>query len=458
VSPPKELAEICKVSTSADDLANYGKDWSMNYAANPSAIVFPETIEEVQKLVLWARKTKTSLVPSGGRTGLSGAATATSKEVVVSFEKMNKILGFEPVDRTLTVQAGVVTEAVHKYAEELGQFFPVDFAAKGSSQIGGNVATNVGGVRVLRYGSMRSWVSGLTVVTGAGDILKLNKDLVKNATGYDLKNLFVGSEGTLGLVVEVDLKLTTAPKNTTVLVLGMESLGSAPSIFKTFRNKLNLSACEFFSEIALKKVLALHNLSRPFESETPFYLLLEVEHQADDISESLFPVFEECCEAGWVSDGVISQSATQAQSLWNLREFISESLSPESPYKNDISVKVSQVAAFSRELESTFKKDYSNFQVVLFGHIGDGNVHVNILKPNAMEKSEFIAICHEADKTLFAIVEKYEGAVSAEHGVGLLKKEALHFSRSAPEIELMKTIKRAFDPDGILNPGKVFDA
>ncbi len=452
-----ELNSIATTTTSPDDLSKYGKDWSMNFPANPSAIVFPENQDQVVEIVKWANTHNVALVPSGGRTGLSSAATATNHEVVVSFEKMNKILDFSEVDQMIRVEPGVITEDLHKYAEEKGYFFPIDLAAKGSCHIGGNVATNAGGLRVLRYGMMRNWVSGLTVVTGKGEVLHLNKSLVKNATGFDLKNLFIGSEGTLGFITEVELKVTRPPENTTVLVFGLEKLGNVIEVYRHFMKNTQLSACEVFSEFALEKVVEMHDLGRPFETQAPFYLLLEVEHGAEDQSESLGSLFEHCFEQGWINDGVISQSPQQAKDLWNLREFISESLSPMSPYRNDVSVRTPNIPAFAEEIESAYKREYPDFGVAWFGHIGDGNLHIDILKPEGLSREDFIKKCKESDKILFSVVSKFNGSISAEHGVGLLKRDFLTYSRSPEEIEIMKGIKKVFDPKGLMNPGKVFE-
>ncbi len=450
-----------KVPYSVDeqDLLKYGKDWSMNFPANASAILFPENEDQVVEIVKWALKNNIALVPSGGRTGLSSAATATAQEVVVSFEHMNKILDFNEVDQIIKVEPGVVLEDLIDYVSERGYFFPVDLAAKGSSQIGGNVATNAGGLRVLRYGMMRNWVYGLKVVTGKGERLSLNRSLVKNATGYDLKNLFVGSEGTLGFITEIELKVTHPPEATTVLVLGLGKLSDVISVYSYFKGRTHLSACEVFSDFALNKVIEMHGLQRPFESQADFYLLLEVEHsQKEDGSERLAEIFEACFEKGWISDGVISQSPTQAKNLWSLREFISEAISPMMPYRNDVSVRTPLIPQFVVELEEAYQKEYPDFQVAWFGHIGDGNLHVDILKPEGLPRDEFIKKCKKSDKTLFSIVQKFEGSISAEHGVGLLKKDYLSYSRSPEEIEIMKAIKKIFDPQGLLNPGKIFDS
>lgn len=445
------------VLTDANSLTTYGRDWVKHYDPNPAAIVFPTTTEQVQELVAFARKTKVALVPSGGRTGLSGAAVAVKGEIVVSFEKMNKILDFNPVDRTVTCQAGVVTEALQQYVRDQGFFYPVDFAARGSSHIGGNVATNAGGIKVIRYGLTREWVAGLKVVTGAGELLELNRGLVKNATGFDLRHLFIGSEGTLGFVTEATLRFTMPPKSLATVVLGVPNLDSIMNIFREFRDRLPLTAFEFFSDIALRYVVEHTGLSKPLSHEAPNYLLIEVEKTESDTEAKILEVFEFCVEKGWVIDGVVSQSEAQSRDFWRLREDVSEATAPYSPYKNDISVTITNVPGFLRDVDGVLKSNYPDFEVVWFGHIGDGNMHINILKPKDLSKDEFIRKCQHANNLLFDVVGKYGGSVSAEHGVGLVKKPYLTYTRSPGEIVLMRGIKRVFDPDSILNPGKIFD-
>jgi len=241
-----------RLKTDAESLGVYGRDWTKHFEANASAIVFPENSEEVQSLVKWARKNKVALVPSGGRTGLSAAAYATNKEIVVSFERMNKILDFDSIDQTITCQAGVITASVQNFAKKKGYYYPVDFAARGSSQIGGNVATNAGGIKVIRYGLTRNWVAGLTVVTGRGDLLHLNNSLVKNASGYDLRQLIIGSEGTLGFVTEVVVSVTRPPQAPQVYLFAVNELSAVMEIYKSFRNKVELAAFEMFTDVALK--------------------------------------------------------------------------------------------------------------------------------------------------------------------------------------------------------------
>jgi FAD/FMN-containing dehydrogenase len=452
----KTLVEPGKVLTDADSLNTYGKDWTKHYAPAPSAIVFPKSIDQVQAIVRWANERKVALVPSGGRTGLSAAAVAAYGEVVVSFDYMNQILEFNEMDRTVVCQPGVITAQLQQYAEDKGLYYAVDFASAGSSQIGGNIGTNAGGIKVIRYGMTRNWVAGLKVVTGKGDLLELNKDLIKNATGYDLRQLFIGAEGTLGFVVEATMRLERQPTNLTAMVLGTPDFDSIMPVLHAFQDKLDLTAFEFFSDKCLDKMLARGDIPAPFETRAPFYALLEFEATTDERADQALATFEHCVNEGWVVDGVMSQSEQQLQNLWKLREYISETISHWTPYKNDISVTVSKVPAFLADIDAIVTENYPDFEVLWYGHIGDGNLHLNILKPEALSKEAFFDKCAAVNKWVFETVEKYNGSISAEHGVGMTKRDYLTYSRSEAEIAYMKAIKAAFDPNGIMNPGKIF--
>ena len=450
--PPEQIL------TDDESLETYAKDWTKPYQPKASAVVFPKSTEDVQKVVKWANETKTALIPSGGRTGLSGGAFATKGEVIISFEKMNKVLDFNPFDQTVRCEAGVITENLQQFAEEKGLYYPVDFAARGSSQIGGNIATNAGGIKVVRYGLTRDWVASLTVVTGAGDILKLNQGLVKNATGYDLRHLFIGSEGTLGFITECEIKLASPPPPLHLFVFGVEDLAAVMNLFHQFRSQFKVQAFEMFTELALGYVLKHTDLQRPFETETPYYVLIEIENENDETLDAALGLLESGMESGAILDGTLSQTKEQSVQLWRLREDISEATSHYSPYKNDVSVRISEVPGFLTEMDQILKEDYPEFDVVWFGHIGDGNLHINILKPEGWNSDDFIKACHKVDDRLFGMIQAKGGSVSAEHGVGLVKKPYLHLTRSQTEIELMRQVRKVFDPNGIINPGKVFDA
>jgi len=446
-----------QIKLDEQSLKHWGKDWTTYFDVNAKAVVFPKSVDDVINLVKWARSNKIALIPSGGRTGLSGAAVALSGEVIVSFDQMNDIKSLNPIDQTVVIEPGVVTEVLQSFAKSNHLFYPVDFAARGSAQMGGTIATNAGGIKVVRYGLTRDWVMGLKVVTGTGEVLELNNGLTKNATGYDLRHLFIGSEGILGFIVEATIKLAAPPPPMKVLIMAVPGLSAVMKIFTEFKIKSSLVAFEMFSDKALQKVILKTGLTAPFETSSPFYVLAEVEVRNEADESKTFSIFEHCLEEGWVLDGVISQSDIQAATFWRYREDISESLSSDSPYKNDVAVTVSQVPAFMNDLDQVLAQAYPNWEVVWFGHVGDGNLHINILRPRGMAKEEFVKECRKVDEFVFDAVKKYKGSISAEHGVGLTKKSFLAYSRSPAEIEIMKGIKKVFDPDNIINPGKILD-
>jgi FAD/FMN-containing dehydrogenase len=457
VEPLQAIVGETRVLTDDASLGQYGCDWTRFYSPAPCAVVLPGTIEEVQAVVRLAGEHNLAIVPSGGRTGLSAGAVARAGELVLALDRLNAISDFNPVDRTVRCGAGVITEQLQQFAEDQGLFYPVDFASSGSSQIGGNIATNAGGIKVIRYGMTRDWVAGLKLVTGTGELLDLNRGLVKNNAGYDLRHLVVGAEGTLGIVVEATMRLDRPPNNLAVMVLGVPDMAAIMQVLAAARSRIELSAFEFFSELALQKVVAHQDLQRPFDTPCEYYALVEFEQPGEAAMERAMALFEYCVEQGWVLDGTVSQSVAQAQNLWRLREDISETITPWTPYKNDLSTVISRVPAFLAEVEAVVTASYPDFEIVWFGHIGDGNVHLNILKPESLSIDAFSEQCGEVSKWIFEIVERYGGSVSAEHGVGLLKKDYLRYSRSEAEIALMRAIKLAFDPHNIMNPGKIFD-
>jgi len=445
-----------RLLTAAADLEHYGRDWTRRWTPAPLAIALPATIAEVQAIARWANVQGIAIVPSGGRTGLSGGAVAASGELVVSFERMNRVLDFNPVDRTLTVQPGIALEAAHKAAAEHGLIYPVDFAARGSCSIGGNISTNAGGIRVIRYGNTREWIAGLKLVTANGDLLELNRGLIKNSSGYDLRQLVIGAEGTLGLVVEATLRLTDPPPASQVMLFAVPEMSALMRVFAACRKRLNLSAFEFFTDRALHHVLA-HGAQKPFDEISPYYVVTEFDAADEAQQQAALEVFEQCLNDGFVNDGVLSQSDAQAAALWRLREGITESLAPYKPYKNDISVRISAVPDFLDEMSSLLTREYPQFDVVWFGHIGDGNLHINVLKPAELADADFVAQCERVTKLLSEVLARHGGSISAEHGIGLVKKPYLAGTRSPAEIELMRGVRRVFDPHGLMNPGKLFD-
>jgi FAD/FMN-containing dehydrogenase len=447
-----------QVLNSPEELLAYGKDWAKGFKANASLVLLPKSYEQVQQIVKCCYENKIALVPSGGRTGLSAGATATNGEVVLSLEKLNKLISVEPTQRTLTCQAGVITQKIQETAKENGLYFPIDLASAGSSQIGGNVATNAGGLHVIRYGNTRHWILGMKAVTGTGELLELNGELVKNQTGYDLRNLLIGSEGTLGIIVELTLKLAYRPKSFHRALCASDSMENVLSVMGSVREKFErVSAFEFFTKDCIECVLKHHPMRNPFETIHPYYALIEIEDlsesEEEQFQETLLGIFEE----ERITDVVVAQTSLQSEELMLLRERIGETTSSHyTVHKNDLAVPVRHIADFIREVEERAPLLFPDCPVLLFGHVGDGNLHVNILKSDALEVEDFFELCHKNDHDMFTIIQQFSGSISAEHGVGLLKRDYLQYCRSEAEITLMRGIKKVFDPAGILNPGKIF--
>ncbi len=444
------------LSRDPSDLTEYGRDWTRVHPPSPSAIAFPRTTDEVARLLRLCSQHRIPVVPSGGRTGLAAGAVAKDGELVLSLRRMNRIGELDLLGNTVRVQAGAVTEAVHQKCAEQGLTWPVDFASKGSSQVGGNIATNAGGVKVIRFGLTRNWVLGLQVVTAFGQVLELNGALEKNNTGLDLRQLFIGSEGILGVITEATLKLAPLPTALDVFLFAVPDVAAVLRLFREARRApITISAYEFFTDRCLARVQRHRQLRSPFEAPSGCYVLLEVEGGDQEKLETwLGSLFEQ----GLVTDGTMAQSAQQARELWSLRESISESLSSTGmPHKNDIALPVAALEAFTSELDTVFAERYPGWEICVFGHIGDGNLHVNVMKPEAISKEDFLRHTHGADDQMFELVRKHHGSISAEHGIGLLKKAHLGYSRTPAELELMRALRRVFDPQGILNPGKVVD-
>lgn len=444
-------------SADPSDLEEFGRDWTRVIPPAPSLVVFPRSTEEVSLLMKLCGRHGVAVVPSGGRTGLAGGAVAASGEVVVSLTRMRTMGAVDELGNTVRVQAGVITEAVHHHCAPHGLLWPVDFASKGSSTVGGNIATNAGGVKVIRYGLTRNWVLGLTVVLANGDILELNGALEKNNTGADLRQLFIGSEGTLGIITEATLKLTRLPGKLEVMLFAVADLAGVLQLFREARRgPFTMMAYEFFTDVCVERQKRHRPVRMPFETESSHYVLLEVEKADPDALEAwVGGLFEE----ERVLDGVLAAHAQQASELWMLREGISESLSATGlPHKNDIALPISGLESFTREFEALVATGYPSFEVAVFGHIGDGNLHVNVMKPDDLERDTFFKQVHELDRQMFDLVKRHGGSVSAEHGIGLLKKDWLPWSRSPEELAVLKAVKMALDPEGRLNPGKIFDS
>ena len=445
------------------DLEKYGQDWSGVLRPRPGAIAFPRSTDEVASLLRACHELDVPVVPSGGRTGLSGGAVAAHGELVVSLEKMNRIGAVDSQALTIEVEAGAITEAVHASTAAHGLTWPVDFASKGSSQVGGNLATNAGGIRVIRYGLTRNWVLGLTAVTMTGEVLRLNGALEKNNTGIDLRQLFIGSEGTLGVITEAVLKLCPLPRvdRTQVAFFALRDFAAVLRLFSEARKApFALSAFECLSDRCFAEVVR-HGVRAPVDPGTgDAYVVLEVEPDDATIFEAwLERVFSWESETGTpplVLDGTLALSKKDRAELWAIRERVAESvLAGSEVHQQDLSVPIASLGEFFADVEARYRAAYPEFEVFVFGHIGDGNLHIFIRKPPAMASAAFHARCAESDTMLFELCRKFHGSVSAEHGVGILKKPALPYSRSETELAYLRALKRALDPKGLLNPGKM---
>jgi FAD/FMN-containing dehydrogenase len=454
-----ELASLLPSSRFTRDVGEceyYAQDWSRTLTAFASAVVFPENTDEVSQVLSLALRHRIPVVPSGGRTGLSGGAVATRGEVILSTLKMNRIGPVHAGSLTLQVQAGAITQSVHEHCSVLGLTWPVDFASKGSSTVGGNIATNAGGIRVIRYGNTRNWVLGLTAVSMDGTIHRFNRDLEKNNTGYDFRQLLTGSEGTLGVITEATLKLCPLPKSTSLFFFALEDFKQLLGLFDYARSKFpGLSAFECLDHASLSAVLGVSGEPLPLSTPGKVYALMELENTPDSESEEgLTGIFEN----GLALDGIMARNDTEKKRLWHYREGVAEAiLTGHLVHQEDVSVPVRTLGEFYTEIEERYASTLPGFEVFFFGHIGDGNLHIFIRKPETMSADQFRETAKDSDFQLFRTLEKYHGSISAEHGIGLLKKHAIGFSRSQAEIELMRGIKQGFDPLGLLNPGKIFD-
>ncbi len=435
--------------------ATYGRDWTRVVDPAAAAVVFPRDTREVATFLALCQTHRVAVVPSGGRTGLAGGAVAAAGEVVLSMERMRQMNAVDVLGQTVRVQAGAVTEAVHQHCAAHGLMWPVDFASKGSSQVGGNIATNAGGVRVIRYGLTRQWVLGLQVVLADGTVLELNGALEKNNTGPDLRQLFIGSEGVLGVVTEATLKLCRLPRHEHVMLFALPSLTHVLQLFRHARKApFTLSAYEFFTDMCVHRLHRHRGMQAPFAVEHPMYVLVEIEAQtASDVESWVASVFE----MGLATDGVLASTRAQATQLWALREGISESLSATGlPHKNDVALPIGALEPFCGSLAAFFEQHYPGWEICLFGHIGDGNLHINVMQPAGMDKATFLQRTKKVDHDIFALVQRHHGSVSAEHGIGLLKKDYLRYVRTPAELAIFRGLKSLLDPAGILNPGKIF--
>ena len=441
------------------DMEKYLDDLQGVTATRPIAVLRPDCTDQVAAAVKWCRSNHLSIVPQGGLTGLTGAAVPTgpAASAIISLERMNAIREVDLDNNSMTVDAGVVLARVQAAAKQAGRYFPLHHGGQESSQIGGNLATNAGGINALRYGTARDQVLGLEVVLPDGTIWNGLRKLRKNTAGYDLKHLFIGSEGTLGLITGAVLKLGSYPHNRTTAFVAIASVEAALHLLHILKDQLGevISVFELMSKAALNFGEAAGNTRRPLDQHSDWYLLVEAETSAKgfDLEEALMAALFETNETGLVQDAAIAQSASQRQDFWNLREAIAAGfVDDKSTIKCDTAVPVAALPEYLRATADALTKYLPGVRPVPFGHLGDGNIHFNIARPIDMDAETFMR--HRAQ--LSTIVEqealKLNGTISAEHGIGSLKKHRFEKETDPIELSLLKNVRRAFDPDGHMNP------
>ena len=445
-----------------DDMAPFLIDWRGRYRGSARCVVRPATTAEVSAVVRACAEVGAPIVPQGGNTSLCGAATpdGNGAAVIVCLSRMNRVRAIDPANNTITAEAGCVLAALQYATVDAGRLFPLSLAAEGSAQLGGNLSTNAGGVQVLRYGNTRELTLGLEVVLPSGEIWHGLRGLRKDNTGYDLKHLFIGAEGTLGVITAATMKLFPLPTAVATAWIAVESPRAAIAMLTALQGEFGplLTACELVSEPSLGLVLRhIPGAVRPL-GESPWYVLVELSAGGDDaaLRERCEAFLAGSLDAGCCSDAVLAQSEAQAGQLWALRESISEAQKIEGlSIKHDVSLPISRIADFLDLAGKALASAYPGLRVVAFGHIGDGNLHYNLSMPAAGENAALIAAQPAVNRIVHDLVHEHGGSISAEHGIGQLKREEILRYKSPVEMEMMRAVKRALDPRGLMNPGKV---
>lgn len=438
----------------------YLKEWRRLYHGKTPLILKPGNTEDVSRILALANETGTAIVPQGGNTGLVGGQIPFGNEIVVSLERLNRIRAADPRGNVLIAEAGVTLASAQKAAEEVGRLFPLSIASEGSCQIGGNLATNAGGLQVLAYGNARAQVLGLEVVLADGRVWNGLRALRKDNTGYDLRDLFIGSEGTLGIITAAVLRLLPPPKSKATAIAGFASLEHAARFFDLAyeTGAGELTAFELMPRIGIEFVLRhVEGARDPLGQPHPWYALIELASQrADEAPMRAEALLTQAVEAEIIADAVLAASLAQAAGFWRLREMLSEvQLHEGGSIKSDVSVPVADLPVFLSRAMDAVKAIMPDCRPVPFGHYGDGNIHFNVSQPVGADKTAFLARWPEFSGAVNAIVLELGGSISAEHGIGRQKRDLLRQVKSPLEMELMRKIKALFDPRGILNPGKL---
>jgi FAD/FMN-containing dehydrogenase len=454
----KDAAGPNGFSEDAGEIAPHLEEWrSRNHGRSP-LLHKPATTDQVAAILAICHQTATAIVPQGGNTGLVGGQIPLHGEVLLSLRRMNRIRAVDAAGMTLTVEAGVTLKEAQDAATAQQLLFPLSLGSEGSCTIGGNISTNAGGNHVLRYGMMRALVLGLEVVMADGRVLPMLKTLHKDNTGYDLKQLFIGAEGTLGIVTAASLRLFPRPAQMVTVLMAVPSPKAALALLGHMQTRTGglLSSFELIARPALELVLKnIPDTRDPLAASSPWYVLMEISGGAGDSLEARAQsALEDAMAGAWVTDAIVAQNQTQARNLWRLRETISEAAKREgAAIKHDISVPVASIPAFIEEATATVLEKFPGARPVCFGHMGDGNLHFNFNAPVGGDKA-FALEWDEMQLTVHDIVKNYSGSISAEHGIGQMKRDILPRYKSSEELDAMRALKAAFDPRNILNPGK----
>ncbi|MEI7783810.1 MAG: FAD-binding oxidoreductase [Betaproteobacteria bacterium] len=462
----RDLEQICGPAhvLSQGDLSAWEADWRKRSRGKALAVVRPDSAEQVAAVVQACAKHGVSMVPQGGNTGLVVGSTPddSGRQIVLSLQRMNRVLAIDKANLTMTVEAGCILQTLQERAQQEGLLFPLSLAAEGSCTIGGNLATNAGGTQVLRYGNARELCLGLQVVTAQGQIWEGLSGLRKDNTGYDLRDLMIGSEGTLGVITAATLKLYPLPTAQLTAWAAVDSMENAVALLGLAQQRLSasLTGFEVMSQFALSLVVKhFAQLRVPFHDSSAYGVLLEhSDHESPEHARAMLEqLLEQALEQALVSDAVVAENIAQAQQLWHVRESIPLAQAEEGlNIKHDISVPISRIPEFARQAQARLEAEIAGVRIVNFGHLGDGNLHYNVQAPAGEDAKLFLKIQEARVNTLvYEAVRAFGGSISAEHGVGGLKVDELEHHKSPVALEMMRSIKRALDPQGLLNPGRV---
>ncbi len=455
----KDIVGTSGWTSDASDLEPHLTEWRDIWRGNALLMVSPDSTDKVADVVRACAHAGTAIVPQGGNTGLCGGAIPdqSGEQVLLSLSRMNRIRSLSAEDFSLVAEAGCTLASVQKAAEDVDRFFPLSLAAEGSCQIGGNLSTNAGGTNVLRYGTARAQALGLEVVLADGTVWNGLRTLRKDTAGYDLKQMFIGAEGTLGIITAASLRLYPAIRNPETVLVAVESPDAAVALLAALRAELSdqLQAFELMSARAIRFVMKhIPSTSFPLDQDSPWFVLIETSREStgDEFEALLMSLHE----SALISDAVIAKNRSEANGLWRIRHSISESQKHEgASLKHDISVPVAEVGQLIRDAEAAVVDEVPGTRVVAFGHVGDGNIHFNLSQPKDWSATDFQDQDERLASLVYDVVDSLGGSISAEHGIGQAKREQLLRYRGATETGLMKAVKAALDPQDIMNPGKV---